>query len=156
MPWYCFWWSVVVIGRAARDTALHPTLMPVAEHLQWACTSKFEYLTTPFAQHAATGTVSLLGGNEGGLTLSKEAIEVVLRSVHFYFDHYGAHPNSKLWSRLPAAKATPKLKLVLDMVIAVSGNVCSLQFSSSTISSCFCGRVIKLCRATRSYSAVVL
>ena len=122
MPWHCFWWSVVVIGRAARDTTLHPTLMPVAEHLQWACTSKFEYITTPFAQHAATGTVSLLGGNEGGLTLSKEAIEVVLRSVHFYFDHYGAHPNSKLWSRLPAAKATPKLKLVLDMVIAVSGN----------------------------------
>ena len=63
--------------------------------------------------------VSLLGRNEGGLTLDRATVGCVLKNTHRYFDTSPtADWVTKARVRETAKKATPKVQLVVDMVIA--------------------------------------
>ena len=73
------------------------------------------------AERAASACVSLLGRNEGGLTLDKHTVSAVLENVHRYFNTSPtADWITKSNVRHPAAKVTPKVQLVVDMVVADS------------------------------------
>ena len=110
-----------VLARAARDQAHHPTLMACAEALLWATGNGFSFEGQNVADYAATACVSLLGRNEGGLTLDKQSVSAVLGLVHRYFNTSPtADWITKLGVRNPASKVTPKVKLVVDMVVADS------------------------------------
>ena len=119
-----------VLARAARDPAQHPTLMPCAEALLWAAGNGFSLEGLDTADYAATACVSLLGRNEGGLTLDKQSVSAVLGSVHRYFNTSPtADWMTKLRARHPAAKVTPKVKLVVDMVVADSSKPSCVMLS---------------------------
>ena len=95
--------------------------MPCAEALLWAAGNGFSFEGQNSADYAATACVSLLGRNEGGLTLDKQSVSAVLGSVHRYFNTSPtADWITKMSVRHPAAKVTPKVKLVVDMVVADS------------------------------------
>eukprot|EP01048_Picozoa_sp_COSAG05_P017337 COSAG05_NODE_2348_length_3195_cov_99.185185_4_plen_147_part_00 len=110
---------LVLLGRAARDSAHHPALMPAAKALLWAAGNGYTWIGQSTAEQAAAACVSLLGRNEGGLTLDQATVGCVLNNTHRYFD---ASPTAnwitKMNLRAPAKKATPKVQLVVDMVIA--------------------------------------
>ena len=89
--------------------------------LLWASGNDFTWVGNNLAERAAVICVSLLGRNEGGLTLDKEAVNCVVNSVHRCFDTSPtADYLTKITSRNPASKVTPKVQLVVDMVIADS------------------------------------
>ena len=93
--------------------------MPCAEALLWASRNTFAWTGSDTATYAAMTCVSLLGRNEGGLTLDKETVDCVIRSVHRYFDTSpSADWITKGNARAPAKRAAGKLKLLVDMVIA--------------------------------------
>ena len=70
--------------------------------------------------------VRLLGRNEGGLTLDRETVYCVLTSVHRYFDSSPTADANTTFSReQPAKKATPKVQLLVDMVIADASEILS-------------------------------
>ena len=75
--------------------------------------------------------MSLLGRNEGGLTLDKQSVFAVLGSVHRYFNTSPTADWVTINSvRHPAAKVTPKVKLVVDMVVADSSKPSCMTISS--------------------------
>ena len=122
--------AFMVLARAARDPAHHPTLMPCAEALLWAAGNGFSFEGQNSADYAATACVSLLGRNEGGLTLDKQSVSAVLGSVHRYFNTSPtADWITKMSVRHPAAKVTPKVKLVVDMVVADSSKPSCVMLS---------------------------
>ena len=80
------------------------------------------------AADAAAACVSLLGRNEGGLTLDKGTVDAVLNEVHTYFDTSPtANWLAKKRSRAPARKTAGKVQLVTDMVIADANKPFVLQ-----------------------------
>ena len=117
--YYSFHGPLTLLARAARDTAHHPALMPAAKALLWAAGNGYTWVGQSTAELAAAACVSLLGRNEGGLTLDQATVCCVLNNTHRYFD---ASPTadwiSKMKIRDTAKKATPKVQLVADMVIA--------------------------------------
>eukprot|EP01047_Picozoa_sp_COSAG01_P071725 COSAG01_NODE_11210_length_1981_cov_2.139214_2_plen_186_part_01 len=76
----------------------------------------------------ATASVSVLGRNEGGLTLDKGAVDAVLKSVHRYFDKSPtADWMAKSRLRAPARKVASKVQQVVNMVIADANKPFVLQ-----------------------------
>ena len=94
--------------------------MPCAEALLWASRNTFAWQGHDTATYAAmTCVCKPTRWNEGGLTLDKETVDCVIRSVHRYFDTSpSADWITKGNARAPAKRAAGKLKLLVDMVIA--------------------------------------
>ena len=116
-----FWGQAfIVLARAARDLAHHPTLMPCAEALLWLTGNGFPLFGENLAEHAASACVSLLSQNEDGLTLDKQAVDKVLTIVHRFFDESPtANWTTKMAVReKDGAKVAAKVQLIVDMVIA--------------------------------------
>ena len=113
--------SCIVLTRAARDPAHHPAIMPCAEALLWASGNDFTWIGVSLAERAATTCVSLLGRNEGGLTLDKKTVDCVTQSVHRCFDTSPtADWMTKLAVRYPASKVASRVQFMVNMVIADS------------------------------------
>jgi len=111
--------AFLIADRAARDPAHHPALLPCAEALLWTSANGFAFVGADIADYAAMTCVSLLGRNEGGLTLDKGTVDCVLKNVHRYFDTSPtADWRSKNSVRKSASHAAPQVRLVADMVIA--------------------------------------
>ena len=117
--YYSFVGPLMLLSRAVRETSHHPALMPAAKALLWAAGNGYTWVGASTSEIAALTCVSLLGRNEGGLTLDQATVGCVLKSTHRYFD---ASPTAdfltKMRIRETAKKATPKVQLVVDMVIA--------------------------------------
>ena len=104
--------------------------MACAEALLWASGNGFSLTGQDTGDYAATACVSLLGRNEGGLTLDKQSVSAVLGLVHRYFNTSPtADWITKAHVRQPAVKVTPKVKLVVDMVVADSSKPSCVMLS---------------------------
>eukprot|EP01048_Picozoa_sp_COSAG05_P005112 COSAG05_NODE_295_length_11962_cov_6.608952_11_plen_737_part_00 len=113
----------MLISCAARDPAHHAALLPCAQALLWTSANGFKWTGTDVAEYAATACVSLLGRNEGGLTLSKETVASVMGTVHDHFDSASEHWLVVYRRNRSAKSVVPKIQLVIDMVVA---GVCTL------------------------------
>ncbi|MDE0916494.1 MAG: hypothetical protein OSB57_15075, partial [Planctomycetota bacterium] len=122
-----FYGCFSIISSAAKDPKHHPALMPCAEALLWAISNvAFQYLGINLAEASANACVSLLGKNEGGLTLDKAAVAIVLQTVHRYFD---TSPTADWLTKMSAREKSGKavagaVQLVVDMVIADASELC--------------------------------
>ena len=116
---HSFQGPLLLLGRAARDTAHHPAVMPAAKSLLWAAGNGYMWIGQSTAEQAAMACVSLLGRNEGGLTLDQATVGCVLTNTHRFFDTSPtADFQTKMKIRETAKKVIPKVQLMVDMVIA--------------------------------------
>ena len=113
MPFLSFYNSVNLVFAASLDSSRHTSLlaMGVAKPLLYAASHDFTFAGCSIAAGAASAVVNLIGRNEGGLTLSREAADSVLRDF------------KTLFSNLRRAKYSPKrpltvAKSIVNMVIS--------------------------------------
>ena len=122
-----FYGYFAIIGSAAKDPKHQPAVMPCAEALLWTISNvAFQYIGDNLAEWSANACVSLLGKNEGGLTLDKAAVDMVLQAVHRFFD---TSPTADFLTKFYAREKSGKVvagavQLVVDMVIADASELC--------------------------------
>eukprot|EP01048_Picozoa_sp_COSAG05_P004626 COSAG05_NODE_256_length_12752_cov_5.614795_5_plen_1061_part_00 len=116
---FSFYWVGSLLKRAVSNPENHAAIMPCAEALLWASANGFLWAGMNTAANAAAACVTLLGKNEGGLTLTKETADCVLRLLHLFFDNMRTEGwAAEMRLRDPAKKVAPAVQLVVDMVIA--------------------------------------
>ena len=106
-------------SKAALDSSRHEVLLAtgVADSLLYAAAHDFVRLGASLAAYAASGAVNLIGRNEGGLTLSREAADSVLRNFKSYFV-----PNTRR-GNYTATRPLSGAKAIVNMVISDANNV---------------------------------
>eukprot|EP01048_Picozoa_sp_COSAG05_P013597 COSAG05_NODE_1464_length_4807_cov_1081.654630_4_plen_143_part_00 len=116
----------LTLSYVARDSGHHAALMPCSEALLWTSGNGVLALNgTNIADYAAVTCVSLLGQNEGGLTLSSDTINNnIVDGIHDHFDVSSQHWLKKARSDRPAKKVVGKIQVVVDMVIAGERATC--------------------------------
>eukprot|EP01049_Picozoa_sp_SAG25_P012933 SAG25_NODE_1872_length_2224_cov_213.131765_1_plen_724_part_10 len=103
-PTFGLAWLILVFGiivEASREKALHSMLSAsgLLKSLLYATASDMEFTGIGIAHLAATAAVHMIGCNEDGLTLTRDAVSAVLRGYMAYFDptfRYGKSPPSRL------------------------------------------------------------
>ena len=113
-PFIPYYLSAALLSKAALDSSRHEMLLAtgVAESLLYATAHDFVRVGISLAASAASAAVNLIGRNEGGLTLSREAADSVLRDFKTYFVPNTRRGNYTALRLLPAAKA------IVNMVIS--------------------------------------
>ena len=102
------------------------------EAFLWGAAHGYSWIGQSTADYAAAVCVTLLGRNEGGLTLTKDTVGCVLKLLHRYFDDSPTADWITKWrARDPAKKVTPKIQLVVDMVIADTSEFDHFSLSAS-------------------------
>ena len=88
MPYFLIYRSLGLVEAAAKCESHHGVLLDsgVADALEYACLNDFSFFGATLSAPAAGAIVALLGRNEGGKTLSREAVSAVLDSVSVCFD----------------------------------------------------------------------
>ena len=89
MPYASVCWAAKILDVAAREQSRHESLLAsgVVEALIWTVAHDCVWLGYKLAAYAAGPMVALIGRNEGGLTLTGEAINVILDALHNYFNY---------------------------------------------------------------------
>ena len=93
--------------------------------LLWTTANNYTLFGAAIAKDSAAACTALIGRNETGLTLTREAIYFILDSFHLYFDRVATH-----WLVTRAAKQGAKSMIrvalpIVDVVIAdASESVC--------------------------------
>ena len=114
MSWTPFFTAAALLAKAALDTSRHASLVAtgVAEALLYTAANDFPFVTISVGAVAASGAVRLVGRNEGGLTLSREAADSVLRDFKSFFVPNTRRGNYAATRLMGAAKA------IINMVIS--------------------------------------
>eukprot|EP01048_Picozoa_sp_COSAG05_P005418 COSAG05_NODE_321_length_11453_cov_62.107539_2_plen_2300_part_00 len=89
MPWVSVGWAAKIVDVAAREQSRHESLLAsgVVDALMWTTAHDCVWVGASLASYTAGPMVALIGRNEGGLTLTREAIDAVLDGLHSYFDY---------------------------------------------------------------------
>eukprot|EP01048_Picozoa_sp_COSAG05_P017961 COSAG05_NODE_2544_length_2925_cov_2.423213_2_plen_719_part_01 len=114
MPYPNFHVPSALVGKAALDQSRHVSLLAngVAKPLLYAAAHEFVVVGVSISAAAASAAVSLIGRNEGGLTLSREAVDSVLRDFKTFFVPNTRRGNYVSTRPLGVAKA------IVNMVIS--------------------------------------
>ena len=120
MAFYPFQAAVRMISAAAREPSRHESLLAsgVVDALLWTTAHEYPHLGTGLAEYSAGATVALIGRNEGGLTLTQDAIHVVLNAFHDYWNITSTHWRVKAAAKAPVKKIVGKAQPIIDMVIS--------------------------------------
>ena len=80
--------SISMVELAARDESQEAMLNEsgVADALEYGILHGFTYIGTSVSAYASGAAVALVGRNEGGKVLRREAVHAVLERLHLYFD----------------------------------------------------------------------
>ena len=114
MPFWPLTYAAHLISKVAVDTSRHVKLLAtgVAESLLYAAAHDATVVGISVGAAAASAAVNLIGRNEGGLTLSREAADSVLRDFKSYFV-----PDTRR-GRYAASRALTPAKAIVSMVIS--------------------------------------
>ena len=127
MTWMAISKSAKLINMAAHDPLRHESLLAsgVVDALLWTTANNYPLLGTDIAKETAAACTALIGRNETGLTLTREAIDFILDSFHVYFDRVSTHWLVKRATK-QGAKSMIRVALpIVDVVIAdASKSVC--------------------------------
>ena len=106
--------SLSVLAVACRDPGRHESLLKsgVVDALLYASAHDSSFLSTSHAAIASTAAVSLIGRNEKGLTLSRDAVGHVLKSFASFFDP------SERYFKYPVKRVLLPAQGVADVSIA--------------------------------------
>ena len=116
--------SLSVVEVAARHESQRSLLLEcgVADALEYTCLNDFQFFGISLSAVAAGGAVALLGRNEGGKTLSREAVFAVLDSVAICFQ-----VGSWQYER-PMPYATSNFARVVTMCISDANKRAMVQY----------------------------
>ena len=94
------------------------TTSGVVDALLWTTAHDYPIIGSSLAEYSAGGMVTLIGRNEGGLTLTRDAIHVVLNSFHDFWNTTSTHWRVKSAAKAPVKKIVGKAQPIVDMVIS--------------------------------------
>ena len=79
--------SFAIVELAAKDEAQHEMLVAsdVTDALEYGILHDFAYVGNSIAAYASGAAVALVGRNEGGKVLRREAVHAVLERLHLCF-----------------------------------------------------------------------
>eukprot|EP01047_Picozoa_sp_COSAG01_P005801 COSAG01_NODE_202_length_22130_cov_167.927239_21_plen_2422_part_01 len=102
------------ITNCSRDKSLHSVLLSskVLDSLLYTTANDYVYCAVSMANAAAIAAVNLIGCNEDGLTLTRDAVSVVLRGFMGYFD-----PTTRYGSAV-ARRMLPDAEAIVHMVVS--------------------------------------
>ena len=127
MPWFSISKPAKLINVAAQDPTRHESLLAsgVVDALLWTTANNYPFVGSSIAKETAAACTALIGRNETGLTLTREAIDFILDSFHVYFDRVSTHWTVKRATK-QGAKSMIRVALpIVDVVIAdASESVC--------------------------------
>ena len=113
-----------IVELAAHDEAQHEILIVsgVADALEYAILHDFTYVGMSIAAYASGAAVALVGRNEGGKVLRREAVHAVLERLHLNFE-----PESYTFNTPPKTVMT-HLARVTIMVISDANKKHMLEY----------------------------
>eukprot|EP01046_Picozoa_sp_COSAG06_P054484 COSAG06_NODE_9716_length_1830_cov_40.072581_1_plen_457_part_10 len=116
--------SLSVVEVAAQDESQHEMLLAsgVADALEYAILHDFVYCGSSVAAYASGAAVALVGRNEGGKVLRREAVHAVLERLQQHF-----RPESFLFSA-PPKSVMAHLRRIPIMVVSDANKKHMLQF----------------------------
>ena len=127
MPWIAIGKPAKLVNVAAQDPTRHESLLAsgVVDSLLWTTANNYLFTGVGIAKDTAAACTALIGRNETGLTLTREAIYFILDSFHLYFDRVSTNWLVKR-SAKQGAKSMIRVALpIVDVVIAdASESVC--------------------------------
>ena len=120
MAWGAFQNATRIVAVAAREPSRHESLLAsgVVDALLWTTAHDYPFIGSGLAEYSAGATVALIGRNEGGLTLTRDAIHVVLNSFHDFWNTTSTHWRVKSAAKAPVKKIVGKAQPIVDMVIS--------------------------------------
>eukprot|EP01046_Picozoa_sp_COSAG06_P059308 COSAG06_NODE_12225_length_1407_cov_22.807339_1_plen_469_part_11 len=124
MNYVVFTTSLSVVAEAARDESQHEMLIEsgVADALEYGILHDFACNAESIAARASGAAVALMGRNEGGKVLRREAVHAVLGRLYHHFD-----PST--WGfTTPVKTVVPHLSRVSIMVLSDANKKHMLQF----------------------------
>eukprot|EP01047_Picozoa_sp_COSAG01_P116980 COSAG01_NODE_45648_length_407_cov_1.490260_1_plen_135_part_11 len=112
--------SLGIVSAAARDQGRRKSLVAsgVANALLWTIDHDHRAFGTSLAAKSVSAAVTLIGRNEGGLTLTRETVDVVCRMYHFFWDTTDTDYRSQRDSKAPLSSIIGKAMNIVDVVIA--------------------------------------
>eukprot|EP01047_Picozoa_sp_COSAG01_P013145 COSAG01_NODE_610_length_14860_cov_222.563647_4_plen_1950_part_00 len=122
-----------VVGIAAREQSRRKALLAsgVVDALLWTTAHDYPLIGTTLAEHTASASVTLVGRNEGGLTLTRETVDCVLDSVHQFWDTTSTHWRVTAATKAPVTKLVGRVQPIVDMVIADANKPFVLQHKTA-------------------------
>eukprot|EP01046_Picozoa_sp_COSAG06_P022315 COSAG06_NODE_1723_length_8586_cov_69.274420_1_plen_379_part_10 len=113
-----------IVEFAAKDESQHEMLIVsgVADALEYGILHDFRYCGTSTGAYASGAAVALVGRNEGGKVLRREAVHAVLERLHVHFER------ESLFFNAPAKSVMAHLARVTVMVISDANKKHMLQF----------------------------
>ena len=120
ITWFPFSVAMKIVGVAAREPSRHESLLAsgVVDALLWTTAHDYPHVGSSLAEYSAGATVALIGRNEGGLTLTRDAIHVVLNGFHDFWNTTSTHWRVKSAAKAPVKKIVGKAQPIVDMVIS--------------------------------------
>eukprot|EP01046_Picozoa_sp_COSAG06_P055659 COSAG06_NODE_10299_length_1707_cov_2.677861_2_plen_535_part_01 len=131
MPYCCVAWAAKLVGVATREQSRHESLLAsgVVDALMWTTAHDCLWSGASLASYTAGPMVALIGRNEGGLTLTHDAIGAVLDGFHSYFD-YGSSDFVAIGRlKSPVVKIVDKALPIVDIVISDANKPFVVQHS---------------------------
>ena len=106
--------SLIMIESAATDESQHSFLLEtgVMDAVEYVCVHDFVFIGLSLASYGAGAAVALVGRNEGGKTLGREAVGAIAGGLSRYF-----HTDS-LFSQAPPKQILAGLSRVATMAIS--------------------------------------
>ena len=127
MSWHAIARPAKLINMAAQDPTRHESLLAagVVDALLWTTANNYSFVGVGIARDTAAACTALIGRNETGLTLTREAIDFILDSFHVYFDRVSTHFVVKRAAKQGAKSMIGVALPIVDVVIAdASESVC--------------------------------
>eukprot|EP01047_Picozoa_sp_COSAG01_P033239 COSAG01_NODE_2437_length_7694_cov_47.587887_5_plen_1699_part_01 len=133
MMFYAIQLSAKVVGIAAREQSKHEALLAsgVVDALLWTTAHDSCCAGATLAQYAAGASVALIGRNEGGLTLTRRTVDVVMEDVHLFWDQASTHFRAKAAVKAPVTKLIGRVQPIIDIVIADTNKPFVLQHKTA-------------------------
>eukprot|EP01048_Picozoa_sp_COSAG05_P004418 COSAG05_NODE_237_length_13170_cov_25.700558_5_plen_1165_part_00 len=127
MSFWSFYSAARLVSKAVDDTSRHAALLAtgVVEPLLYMTAHGFTFIGTSLGASAASVAVNLIGRNEGGLTLSREAVDSVLRDFQSFFV-----PNTRR-GRYAPNRALTVAKSIVSMVISDANKAFVVEHSGA-------------------------
>eukprot|EP01047_Picozoa_sp_COSAG01_P002621 COSAG01_NODE_70_length_28755_cov_34.709067_20_plen_556_part_00 len=132
-PFHILRMALQIVGVAAQEPSRHESLLAtgVVDALLWTTAHNYSFLGTSLAELSAAATVMLIGKNEGGVTLTREAVKVVLDSFHQFFDQTSTDWRVKMKAKSPTKALVASAKPIVDMVTADANKPHVLQHQTA-------------------------
>eukprot|EP01047_Picozoa_sp_COSAG01_P072117 COSAG01_NODE_11381_length_1948_cov_3.327204_1_plen_525_part_10 len=132
-----------IITVGARDQSRHDALIAsgVVDALLWTTAHDFKIFGSNIATATAGASVALIGRNEGGLTLTREAVTNVLDSVHLFWGSSSNAMQSSLTLKASVTKIVGRALPIVDMVIADANKPFALQHPTA-LDDLVCGLLV--------------